>query len=196
MQLLIENAEQVEQIQLRTGLLSEDQFWDLCAKYPDYEIEVSAEGEATIMAPANAWTGHRNARLTWQLFTWADADERGVAFDSSSMFTLPNGAILSPDASWIHSSRIPAKKDKMWAVCPDFVIELRLHSDRVVNLRAKMHEWIQNGAQLGWLVDPKKKTVTIFRSGREPEELIEPDYVIGEGPVEGFRLELTKIWNS
>jgi len=194
MQLVIENAEQLEQLKLRTGLLSEEQFWELCAKYPDYEVEISAEGEATIMAPANAWTGHRSGNLTWQLFSWTDRDERGIAFDSSSMFALPSGAILSPDASWIHASRIPKEKDRMWAVCPNFVVELRSHSDRLVNLKAKMGEWIENGAQLGWLIDPQKKVVTIFRPGREPEELVRPEYVIGEGPVEGFRLELAKIW--
>jgi len=196
MQLLIENAEQVELIRLKTGLLTDEQFWELCAKYPDYDVEISAEGEATIMAPVNAWTGYRNGNSNWQLSTWSNQDGRGFSFDSSSMFTLPSGARRSPDASWIHASRAPQDKEDSWSVCPDFVIELRSRSDRLVNLNAKMHEWIENGAQLAWMIDPKKRTVTVYRPKAGPEVLTAPAYVNGEGPVAGFRLALAKIWST
>jgi len=196
MQLLIENAEQVELIRLNTGLLTDEQFWELCAKYPDYDVEISAEGEATIMAPANTWTGYRNGNLNWQLSTWSNQDGRGFSFDSSTMFTLPSGARRSPDASWLHASRAPQEKEGSWSVCPDFVIELRSRSDRLVNLNAKMYEWIENGAQLGWMIDPKRQRFTIYRPETEPQVLLSPEYVDGEGPVAGFRLALAKIWSS
>ena len=196
MQLVIEDAEQVDHISLWTGPLSDEQFWDLCAKYPDYDVEVSAEGEAIIMAPVGGWTGVRNSKITRQLDVWAEEDGRGVACDSSTMFVLPNGARRSPDASWVSNERLPYNKEGSWLLCPDFVIELRSQSDRGLNLRRKMREWMENGAKLGWLVEPKSRTVVVYRPGREPETLVSPDRVLGEGPVDGFTLELNKIWES
>lgn len=196
MQLLIEDAKQVDHISLWTGPLSDDQFWDLCAKYPDYDVEVSAEGEAIVMAPASGWTGVRNSNITRQLDLWAKKDGRGVTCDSSTIFVLPNGARRSPDASWIAKTRVPYGDEGSWLLCPDFVIELRSQSDRGMNLRKKMEEWIENGAQLGWLIEPKPRTVVVYRPGREPETLVKPDRAVGEGPVQGFILELNEIWES
>lgn len=59
-----------------------------------------------------------------------------------------------------------------------------------------MHEWIQNGAQLGWLIDPKRRSVTIFRPGSDAEERLNLQSLDGEGPVEGFRLQLARIWQG
>ena len=196
MQVLTQDAEQVEEITLQTGLLSDDEFWALCERYPDLNVEVSAEGEATIMAPANGWTGIRNNEISLQLGIWAKRTRTGGVCDSSAIFLLPNGARRAPDASWIAKSRIPKQPEGSWRLCPDFLIELRSETDRLSRLREKMLEWIANGAKLAWLIDPQSRKVTIYRPNRDPEILISPDSVSGEGPVEGFTLEMDEIWNS
>jgi Uma2 family endonuclease len=81
-------------------------------------------------------------------------------------------------------------------LCPDFVVELRSPSDRVPALKAKMEEWIENGAQLGWLIDADQRTVCVYRPGRPVEELKGLDHVVVEGPVDGFRLEIDAIWEG
>jgi Uma2 family endonuclease len=80
-------------------------------------------------------------------------------------------------------------------LCPDFVIELKSQSNRLPTLRDKMREYIENGAQLGWLIDPERRAVEIFRPGLEPEVREDIMSIEGEDPVAGFVLNLDLIWN-
>ena len=127
-------------------------------------------------------------------------DGRGKAFESNAEFILTSGAALSPDASWIENSRLAEltreQKRKFTHICPDFVAELTSPSDRLTRVQKKMSEWIENGVQLGWLLDADNRTVYIYRPGRECERLAGPLRLEGEGPVAGFVLELESIWAS
>jgi Uma2 family endonuclease len=113
-------------------------------------------------------------------------------------YFLPSGAAYSPDASWVLRSRLDKltrdEKRKFPRLCPDFVVELMSPSDRLSKAKVKMREWIENGAQLGWLLDPDRRTAYIYRPGREPEQLVNPERLTGDGPVTGFVLELPDIW--
>ena len=150
------------------------------------------------MPPTYSFTGFQNAELSAQLRNWAEANGSGICGDSGTGYVLPNGARRSPDASWTEWSRIralpKAQRAKYLYLCPDFVVELMSQTDRARTARAKMQEWIANGAQLGWLIDPGKRTVEIYRPDREPELLDQRETVAGEGPVVGFVLDLTRIW--
>ncbi len=179
--------------------MNHEQFAAFCAEHSDLRFEINAEGELLVMAPANSKTGARNSWINLQLGAWAEREGRGRVFDSSAGFVLPSGALLSPDAAWIAHERIdaidPANQDSFLRLCPDFLIELRSPSDRLAPLREKMKEWIGNGAQLGWLIDPETRSVEIYRPGRAPEILVDPPSVAGEGPVVGFVLPLgRRLW--
>ena len=119
-----------------------------------------------IMPPTGTKTGWRNSRITQRLANWAETDGTGLVFDSSTGFTLPSGAKRSPDSSWVRRERwdalTEAQQDSFAPVCPDFVIELRSRQDRLAVLQEKMQEYIENGAQLGWLIDPLEKRVHIY----------------------------------
>ena len=161
-------------------------------------IERAADGNILIIPPAGFESGHRNLELNRQLGNWALEDERGRAFDSSVEYILPNGAAYSPDASWVLQSRINAltkeQGRKFPPLCPDFVVELMSPSDRLRKAKAKMQDWIANGVQLGCLLDPDRRTAYIYRPGCEPEQVVNPERLVGEGPVAGFILELADIW--
>jgi len=182
---------------LTAGPMTDEAFAALCAEHPDLNLELSAKGELIIMPPTFTLTGFRNNEISRQLGNWALHDQRGRASGSSTGWKLPNGARRSPDAAWILKSRIknldPASLSGFWPVCPDFVIELRSESDRIRVLREKMTEWIANGAQLGWLIDPEAKTVEIYRPWAEPETRAGMASLSGEGPVEGFVLDLARV---
>jgi Uma2 family endonuclease len=184
---------------LTAGPMSDEQFVEFCDQYPDYFIEMTADGEILIMPPNYSLTGMRNGKISAQLENWASHDQRGGVTDASGGFVLPNGARRSPDAAWTLKHRIlaldQASLNGFWHLCPDFVIELRSQTDRLPVLRAKMQEWIDNGAQLGWLIDPERRTVEIYRPGREPEIRSGIDHVAGEQPVEGFDLALRPVWD-
>ena len=181
-----------------TGKTTHEQFYELCQMNSELRLELSVNGEVIIMPPAFSDTGNRNFNIAVQLGVWADQDVTGEAFDSSTGFTLPNGAIRSPDASWIKSDRWNALTDQQKAsfapICPDFVIELRSASDTLKSLQNKMQEYIENGAILGFLIDRKNQTVHLYRPLRSPETLSNPEMVSGDPELPGFVLQMAKIW--
>ncbi len=178
--------------------LTAAQFEQLCSDNRDLRLELTSEGELIIMPPAGSKTGLRNARLNQQLANWADGDLTGLCFDSSTGFSLRNGAKYSPDSAWITRERWDALTDEeqegFAPLCPDFVVELRSQSDSLSRLQNKMQEYIENGATLAWLIDPLKRQVSIYRPGNEPEVLEEPETVSGEPLLRGFVLNLHELW--
>ena len=158
--------------------MSDEQFYEFCQQNRDWRIERTAEGELIIIPSAGGETGNQNALLTTFFTLWALQEGTGVAFDSSTGFTLPNRATRSPDAAWVKKSRLhvltPAQKKKFLPLCPDFVIELRSPSDTLKTVQEKMQEYLDNGAQLGWLIDPLDRRVYVYRPGGEMECLDNP----------------------
>ena len=178
--------------------MSDEQFYQFCLSNPELRIERSALGEITIMPPAFSDTGHRNFKISQQVGNWADLDGTGEMFDSSAGFTFPNGAMRSPDTSWILADRWNAlteeQKSSFAPIVPDFVIELRSVSDTLKSLQDKMQEYIENGVRLGLLIDRKAHRVYLYRSGQLPEILENPDVVSCEPELMGFALKMSKIW--
>lgn len=179
--------------------MTDEAFAEFCAQHSDYFIEMTADGEILILPPNYSLTGARNQKINTQRDTWAERRQKGVATDGTTGFLLPNGARRSPDSAWTARERILAldrkSLEQYWHLCPDFVIELRSATDRLPTLRGKMLEWIENGAQLAWLIDPERTAVEVYRPGREPEARTGAETVAGEGPVEGFVLDLRPVWN-
>jgi len=173
------------------------EFADMAMAYPDLRMELTREGELVVMAPTRTKTGSRNVKLSARLENWAVQTGSGETFDSSTIFTLPDGALRSPDASWIEKSQWEAltedEQEDFALICPDFVAELRSSSDRLSAVQKKMQEWITNGARLGWLIDPRSRRVEIYRPGQEVEILDNPTSVSGEPVLPGFTLDLKGI---
>ena len=186
-------------LQLGSALrLSDDELFELCAKNPELRIERTAEGNLIVMTPAGGASAHRNLEISSPLAFWARRDGTGVAFDSSAGFLLPNGAMRAPDASWVLRSRLDRlsaqTKEKFLPLSPDLAVELRSPSDRLSDLEAKMEEYRANGVRLGWLIDPKKRRVHVYRPGRPIEVLDDPRVVSGDPELPGFILELAPVW--
>lgn len=179
--------------------LSHDQFFDLCQLNQNLRLEQTAGGEMlVIMLPAGGETGNRNLNLATDLNIWARKNKQGVGFDSSTGFILPNGATRSPDVAWVRRERLAgltiAEKQKFLPLCPDFVVELRSPSDRLRTIQAKVQEYIDNGAMLGWLIDPVERKVHCYRPDTAPLVLDNPATVSGDPELPGFVLELGEIW--
>jgi Uma2 family endonuclease len=150
------------------------------------------------MPPTGLESGRRNNRLSYRLTAWADANGSGIVFDSSTLFTLPNGAKRSPDASWVRRERWEAlpkeQRQGFGLLCPDFVAELRSPTDRLSLLQEKMQEYIANGALLGWLIDPLEKRVYVYRPDQAVEILDDPPAVSGDPVLPGFVLRVRELW--
>jgi Uma2 family endonuclease len=178
--------------------LSDDQFFAFCQQNGELRIEQTTEGDLIIMPPTGGGTGSRNSEITAQVRNWARRDGTGITFDSSTGFTLPNGAKKSPDASWVLRSRLaaltPQQKEKFLPLCPDLVVELRSPSDSLEETQTKMQEYLDNGARLGWLINAPDRRVFIYRPGQEMETLDAPATISGDPELPGFTLDLALIW--
>jgi Uma2 family endonuclease len=178
--------------------MSTKQFYEFCRCNADLRIERSAQGEVIVMPPTFADTGNRNNKLSYQVTCWAEENETGEVFDSSAGFTLPNGAMRSPDISWIQLDRwnalTAAQQASFAPICPDFVIELRSDSDTLKGLQEKMREYIENGVALGLLIDRKNRNVYCYRTDGSVGLLHDPLVVSCEPELPGLTLQMAKIW--
>ncbi len=179
--------------------VSLEQFEFLAVANRDLRLERTAGGELIVNPPTGWESGQRNFNINGQIARWFEENEElGTAFDSSTGFILPNGAIRSPDASWVRRERWQALTTKQRKgfipLCPDFVVELRSESDRRSELQAKMREYMDNGTRLGWLIDPQNHQVEIYRFGKEVEVLVNPSQLSGEDVLPGLVLDLKRVW--
>lgn len=178
--------------------LTKEQFYTLCAANPDIRLELNTKGELIIMSPTGGETSAWNSKLIAALVNWNEQTGLGETFDSSGGFSLPNGAQRSPDAAWIPLEKWNAltleKKKGFLPLCPDFVIELLSPSDSWKQGLNKMEEYMENGSRLGWLLDPQNKRVAIYRAKQAVEIVEAPTFLSGEDVLEGFTLNIGKIW--
>lgn len=176
---------------------TQEEFEILATNYPELRMELTREGRLIIMPPAGGESGGRNADLTADLVYWNRQSQTGKVFDSSTGFILPNGADRSPDASWVERSRweglSPEQRERYVPLCPDFVVELLSRTDSLAETREKMNEYMENGVRLGWLINPCRKQVEIYRPGQAVEVLDNPVSISGEPILPGFTLDLKGI---
>ncbi|MDZ8056474.1 MAG: Uma2 family endonuclease [Aulosira sp. ZfuVER01] len=178
--------------------LTDEQFFQLCQINELIRFERNPDGTLLLMPLVGGITSNCNANITAQLGLWNRDESLGVTFSSSTGFTLPNGAVRSPDASWLKRDKWDAltqeQKEKFAPVCPDFVVELRSASDCLQRLQNKMQEYLDNGSRLGWLIDLENQRVEIYRHNQDVEVLQSPTSLSGEDILPGFVLNLKGIW--
>ena len=178
--------------------LSSKDFVKLCEVNRDLRLERAATGEVIVMPPTTPWTGKKNGEVYGQLWLWNRQTGLGKTFDSSTGFTLPNGAVKSPDATWVSNERwntlAEDEQQEFSRLSPDFVVELRSKNDTLKELQEKMREYIDNGVRLGWLIDPKTNKVEIYKPGQDVVLLNSPTTISGEDVLLGFVLDLIPIW--
>ncbi len=177
--------------------VSEADFEALCRENGILRFERTREGAIRVNPPAGGWTSSGNAEIAKQLTNWQSQHKCGRVFDSSGGFRLPDGSILSPDAAYLSPERLQTlPKGGLRGfpkICPDFVIELLSESDTLSALQEKMLDWMSNGAQLGWLIDPYIRQVFIYRPDKAAE-CFTGARLAGEGPATGFSLDLARVW--
>ncbi|MCP9820390.1 Uma2 family endonuclease [Synechococcus sp. Cruz-9H2] len=197
----------VQPLQLPWDLrLNADQFELVCQANPDAVLELMADGRLIAMTPTGSETGARNQALG-ALLWWA-VRRSGLplkVFDSSSGFRLPDGSVLSPDASLVRLDRwqalTPEQRRGFAPLCPDLVVELASASDQgprgVRALRQKMDTYQANGTQLGWLLLPEERVVEIWRAGAAstPERHDDAKELDGGELFAGLVVDLAPIWD-
>ena len=176
-----------------------EHFEQLCQLNPDLKLETNHRGELIVMSPTGYETGINNAGLIAQFWNWNSRYKLGVVCDSSTGFVLPNGAIRSPDVSWIVKERVAnlskEEKAKFLPLAPDFVLELMSSGDRLEIIRDKMQEYRDNGVRLGWLINPQQQQAEIYRPD-ETTTLLNRLLTLSDKTIlPNLTLELEFIWN-
>ena len=188
-------------IKLKTPVLdrlTEEEFAQFCLDHRDLRIERNSSGHITIMPPVFTESGFTNNELSYQLTHWNCRARLGRVGDSSTGYTLPGGAMLSPGASWVVEERwqaLPAADRRRFArICPDFIMELASSSDRLPDLLGKMHDWLGAGVRLAWLVEPSTETVHVFEPPHPPRFVQGFGQLLsGEPVLPGFALDLQEL---
>jgi len=178
--------------------ITDEELLRLSAENELLRLERDANGELIVMSPTGTEGSGYEGEVFMELSLWARSDGRGKAYGPTAGFKLPNTSVRAADAAWVSHRRLSSIREEQrkgyWPVCPEFVIEIRSDSDKLRDLRGKMEEWIANGAEVAWLIDPIEKAVTVYRPGAEPEEYANPSSVQGTGPIAAFELELQRVW--
>jgi Uma2 family endonuclease len=184
-------------IDFSTSNLTDDQFYYLCRQNEVLRFEMTAQGEMIVMPPVGGMSGGRESDLNADVQIWNRQSGLGKVFSSSTIFRLPNGAKRSPDVAWVEINRWNAlsaiDQEKFPPITPDFVIELRSRTDSLPTLQAKMQEYIDNGAQLGWLLDPQNQQVEIYEPGKPSLTLALPTTLSGGNVLQGFQLNVPRF---
>ena len=177
---------------------TDEEFFLFCQENRDLKFERTPTGTIIAMTPTGGETGRKNTNIIIELGIWNRQYDYGIIFDSSTGFTLPDDSVLAPDASAISHQKWNAltldQKKKFPPICPEFIVELKSESDQITDLQQKMQNWLNNGIQLGWLIDPDNEKVYIYQPD-EAVEIIEGfDQQLPAGEVlKDFALDLTLI---
>lgn len=184
-------------LDLKTVNLTDEQFYQLCIKNPEIQVERTPEGDLILMSPVGGDSGNQEIELGADLVIWNRQTKLGKVFSSSTIFRLPNGGDRSPDAAWVELSRwealTPEQRRKFPPIAPDFVIELRSATDALKKLQDKMQEYLDSGVRLGWLFNPKDQQVEIYRLDQEKETLPLPCTLSGEDVLPDFSLQIDRF---
>lgn len=178
--------------------LTDEEFSEFCAANRDYRIERDKNGNIIFMSPVHTDSGFYEGEVFDAVKAWNKKNKNGIAFSSSTGFTLPNSAVRSPDTSWVSMEKWKAlteKEKRSFApVCPEFIVEIRSKSDKLADIKEKMEEWIENGTLLGWLIDVKTQKTHIYRADGSVEIIKGFDKTLsGEKILPGFEFDLRHL---
>jgi len=179
--------------------VTDEELRALSERNPGYQFERTAEGRL-VVAPTGGEGGLQSGEVFGQLRDWNRRTQLGLVFDSSTGFNLPNGACRSPDAAWVVRARWDAlsntEREGFPPLCPDAVFEVRSRSDTLTELRAKMREYLDNGARLGVLIDREGNALEVYRSGGDPERHAGPPLLPLDPELPGFVLDSRPIFGD
>lgn len=177
--------------------MTDEEFFYFCQDNKDFKFERTSDGQIILTSPTGFITGDRNRSIIKQISIWNDSHKPGRAVDSDTGFYLRNGAMRNPDAAWVSNERLkgisPAELHGFPHLCPDFIVELRSKGDTLKDLKAKMNEWMENGCQLGWLIDADEEIVYVYHNQTETTHKGFNTPISGEPVLRGFTLVLSEL---
>lgn len=165
----------------------------LCEAHLDYQLEL-VDGKIIIMGPSDIVSSEIGLEFGRLLGNWVKPRKLGRVFESSGGFILPNSNLTAPDVSFVTADRLKQSKRYFAELVPDLVVEIKTQSDRLKPLREKIQSFIELGAKVGILIDPDKRTVTLYTPKAEPVVLRDGDTISIPELLPGWEVPVTELW--
>ena len=165
----------------------------LCEAHLDYQLEL-VDGKIIIMGPSDIVSSEIGLEFGRLLLNWVKPRKLGRVFESSGGFILPNSNVTAPDVSFVTADRLKQSKRYFAELVPDLVVEIKSQSDRLKPLREKIQSFIELGAKVGILIDPDKRTVTIYTPTGEPVVLRDGDTISIPELLPGWEVAVSELW--
>ena len=173
---------------------------ELRAQNDNLILERTKQGRLRIVAAPGWESALTGGDMFADIVIWA-RENGGLAIPADAEIRLGPKSILLPDAGWadreqaaIYWSLSKKERGRPLPIVPALIVEVRSPGQSVPQQQRKMEEWMDNGVQLGWLVDPIGQNVFIYRAGQEPERLHRPEALSGEDVMEGFVMSCERLW--
>jgi Uma2 family endonuclease len=145
--------------------------------------------------PVGYWEGVIAQNLIMHLLGHVRAKRLGLVNGEGGTLRMVYGNVRIPDVSFISAARAPKSRAPVPAVSPDLAVEVLSDSNTAAEMLQKRHEYFQSGTRLVWMIDPKARTVTIYRGPEEvTRTLTEADALDGEDVVPGFTMPVGDLF--
>jgi len=131
-----------------------------------YEL---VNGELRTMAPAGYEHGRMALNLGFFLQQFVRQHQLGDVFAAETGFIIRRNpdTVRAPDTGFVSNERLQqyGRPKRVYYPCaPDLVVEVLSPDDRQDEIDEKIEDWFAGGARLVWIVNPRRKTVTVYRS--------------------------------
>ena len=180
---------------IATRTMTADELFMLPHDDSRYEL---VKGELVKMSPTGGKHGILTSRINSALAQYVEANASGETFGAETGFVLTTNpdTVRAPDAAFVSRERIPPGDfpEKFWPGAPDLAVEVISPSDTLYEVEEKIEEYLEAGVKLVWIVNPKKRTVTIYQPNAQPQTLTEADTLDGREVVPGFQYSLARLF--
>ncbi|MCS6960625.1 MAG: Uma2 family endonuclease [Pseudanabaenaceae cyanobacterium SKYGB_i_bin29] len=160
----------------------------------EYRLELVG-GEIIVMPPSGYESDEVAAEFTAQLRNWVRPRKLGRVTGAGAGFILPNADTRAPDVSFVRADRLPRSPQGFAAIVPDLIVEVKSPTDRLLALRQKIDSFLEQGTQVGILVNPEQRWVEVRQLGTEPIQLQDGDVLTLPNLLPGWQLPISDLWS-
>jgi Uma2 family endonuclease len=176
-------------------LLTADHLLTLPADGRRYEL---VKGELIKMPPAGNLHGKQTMRLSWRLAQHVELNDLGVVYAAETGFKLASNpdTVRGAGITFVSKKRLGTvgKVEGFFPGAPDLAVEVISPGDTYTEVEEKVSEYLESGTLLVWIVNPRRKTITVYRSMNDITILTEKDALEGELVIPGFSCQVSDVF--
>ena len=150
-------------------------------------------GELIPLAPTSVEHGDISMNLISLLNRYVRQNQLGRVYAPDTGFKVGDRYLI-PDIAFITSEKYPDNRKKAFSIPPDLAVEVVSPSDTLHRIQEKVFAYLEAGTQLVWVLEPRAKTVTVYRSETDITTLTRNDTLSGEDVVKGFSCQVAELF--